>query len=400
MQKKKLQQKSYLSYIVENSPDGIFTIDFDLNIRYVNPAFCRLINYSEEELIGSPITQHLGDLNILDVCMKSVEESGKCDHQETIFRRRDGSMVHISKMVQAIENDDGKVSEILITIRDMTHLHTLNKNLELSVAQRDLSNTELEETLNHLRQTQKHLVETEKMASLGSMVAGIAHEINAPVGIGLTAASSLRDEVQNARLRFNAGELKRSEMEKFMDHADQASTLLLNNLAQAANIINSFKQIAVDQTSEERRVIKLKNYCDTVLASMSSVYKNLPITIINNCDESIELNIPPGAIYQIISNLLLNSVAHAFDKNKPGNITISARKESEKTVFEYEDDGKGIDTAHINKIFDPFFTTRRGQGGSGLGLSIVYNLVTSTLKGTITAQSTVGKGTQFLITIP
>lgn len=400
MPKKNLQEKSYLSYIVENSPDGIFTIDFDLNIRYVNPAFCRLINYSEEELIGSPITQHLGDLNILDVCMKSVEETGKCDHQETIFRRRDGSMVHISKMVQAIENDDGKVSEILITIRDMTHLHTLNKNLELSVTQRDQSNKELEETLTHLRQTQKHLVETEKMASLGSMVAGIAHKINTPVGIGVTAASSLLDEIKNARLRLNTGELKRSELEQFIEHADQASTLLLNNLTHAASIINSFKQIAVDQTSEERRVIQLKSYCDTVLTSLSSLYKNLPITIKNTCDESIELNIPPGAIYQIISNLLLNSVAHAFDKNQHGNIKISAHKDSGKTVFEYEDDGKGIDAAHIHKIFDPFFTTRRGQGGSGLGLSIVYNLVTSTLKGTIVAQSTLGKGTKFQIIIP
>ena len=141
--------KNYLNYILENSPDGMFTIDF--------------------ELIGSPITLYLGDLNILDVCMRSVADTGKCDHQETIFKRHDGNMVHISKMVQALSDEKGNVSELLITIRDMTHLHLLNKELSQTVAQREQANISLQKTLDLLRTTQEQLVVTEKMASLGNL---------------------------------------------------------------------------------------------------------------------------------------------------------------------------------------------------------------------------------------
>jgi len=409
-----MQEQTYLNQILENSPDGIFTIDFDLNIRYVNPAFCRMLNYTEKELIGSSVTDYLGDLNILNACMKSVEETGKCDHQETIFKRRDGSMVHISKNVQAIHDETGGVKDILITIRDMSRLHYLNKelgdskqqseqhaeHLEQVVAEREQANQALQETLANLRAAQDQLIEAEKMAALGSLVAGIAHEINTPVGVGVTAASILQEEVRGVHKRFMSGELKRSELERFMDHAGQASTILLQNLEQAASLISSFKQVAVDQASEEHRVISLKSYCGDVITSLKPKYKNRPISIENVCDDKIELNTPPGAIYQILSNLLLNSLVHAYDKNQTGTIKIAAYQESGKVVLEYQDDGKGIDPAHMKHIFDPFFTTRRGMGGSGLGLSVVYNLVTSTLKGTISAQSTLGQGSRFRILIP
>lgn len=408
------QEQTYLKQILENSPDGIFTIDFELYIRYVNPAFCRMINYTPQELIGSSITEYLGDLNILGVCMKSVEETGKCDHQETIFKRRDGSMVHISKNVQAIQDETGEVKDILITIRDMSRLHHLNKELEHSkhqleqyandlehvVVEREQANRDLQATLTHLRAAQEQLIEAEKMASLGSLVAGIAHEINTPVGVGVTAASTLQEEVKEVRRRFESGELKRSELERFMEHADQASAILLQNLGQAASLISSFKQVAVDQTSEEHRVIQLNQYCHDVITSLKPKYKNRPISIINDCDAKIELNTPPGAIYQILSNLLLNSLVHAYEEDQAGAITIAAFQEDGKVVLEYQDDGKGIDPMYIKRIFDPFFTTRRGAGGSGLGLSVVYNLVTATLKGTISAHSTVGQGTRFRILIP
>jgi PAS domain S-box-containing protein len=398
-QPKDLNQ-NYLNYILENSPDGIFTIDFELNIRYVNPAFCRLINFSAKELIGTPITLYLGDLNILDVCMKSVADTGKCDHQETIFKRRDGSMVHISKMVQALSDEKGNVSELLITIRDMTHLHLLNKELSQTVAEREQANITLQKTLDLLRTTQEQLVETEKMASLGNLVAGIAHEINTPIGIGVTSASSLQFEVREILKRFQSGEMKRSELEQFMAHAEQASGLLLQNLEQAANLISSFKLIAVDQASEEYRLINLEDYCNKVLSSLSSRYKNRPISIEIDCKPTIEMNIPPATIYQILSNLVLNSLTHAYEENQMGIIRIKAYQESETVVIEYTDDGKGIDPAHINRVFDPFFTTRRGQGGSGLGLSIVYNLITSALKGKISVNSVLGQGSTFRMKIP
>ncbi len=408
------QEQTYLKQILQNSPDGIFTIDFELYIRYVNPAFCRMLNYTEQELVGSSIAEYLGDLDILGVCMKSVEETGRCDHQETIFKRRDGTMVHISKNVQAIQDETGVVKDILITIRDMSRLHYLNKELEHSkqqleqyaddlehaVVEREQANRELQTTLANLRAAQEQLIEAEKMASLGSLVAGIAHEINTPVGVGVTAASTLQEEVREVRKRFASGELKRSELERFMDHADQAGSILMQNLTQAANLISSFKQVAVDQASEEHRVIHLNRYCHDVIISLKPKFKNRAISIVNECHASIELNTPPGAIYQILSNLLLNSLLHAYDADQAGMIKIAAYQDAGNIVLEYQDDGKGIDPAHIKRIFDPFFTTRRGSGGSGLGLSVVYNLVTTTLKGTISAQSTVGQGACFKILIP
>jgi len=393
-------QQTYLKQILDNSPDGIFTISNELAIKYVNPAFCRILGFQPEELIGTQITEYLGDLNILNVCMAEVEVHGHCNDQETIFKRKDGSIVHISKNVQAIIDDQGNCKEILISIRDLTDLHQLNKDLAESKIELETNNENLEGIINDLRNTQQQLIESEKLASLGGLVAGIAHEINTPLGISVTSATSMHEELDLLQKKFNDHTLKKTELETFFSQANQACKILNTNLQRASDLVRSFKQVAVDQTIDEVRNIDLCEYLDEVLISIGPSFKHSNVDVISECDEKINFKTHPGALYQIISNLTINSMAHAYDSESVGTIHIKAHQENENIVLEYSDDGKGISSKNLKDIFTPFFTTARGAGGSGLGLSIVYNLVTGTLKGKITAESVEGEGTQFKIVLP
>lgn len=393
-------QHTYLKQILENSPDGIFTISTELAIRYVNPAFCRILGFEADEIVGTQITEYLGDLNILEVCMAEVEKHGHCNDQETIFKRKDGSSVHISKNVQAMIDDDGNCSEILISIRDLTDLHQLNKDLAESKNKLEDNNKNLEKIINDLKNTQQQLIESEKLASLGGLVAGIAHEINTPLGISVTSATSMHDVLNSLHSKFNDHQLKKSELEAFFNQANQACKILNTNLHRAADLVRSFKQVAVDQAVDEIREIDLCEYLNEVLTSIGPSFKSSKIKVINQCNDKITFKTHPGAIYQVISNLAINAITHAYDDDGDGAINIKVNKENNQVIIGFSDNGKGIPPENLKNIFTPFFTTRRGSGGSGLGLSIVYNLVSGTLKGKISAESTEGVGTQFRIEIP
>ncbi len=382
-----------LSRLLDNLPDGIFTISTELEIKYVNPAFCKIVGYTPDELIGSPITDYLGDLNILDVCMAEVAACGHCNDQETIFKRKDGSVVHISKNVQAICDDSGACREILVSIRDLSELHHLNKELETYTHR-------LEETVNELRDTQDQLVEAEKLASLGSLVAGIAHEINTPLGISVTSASSMHDETKTLHQQFEKNEMKRSDLENFFEQSDHACKILQQNLNRATELVRNFKQVAVDQSIEEEREINLHDYCNEALVSLAPKIKTSGVTVTNRIPKDINLKINPGAIYQILSNLILNSLTHAYDAGQSGNINIQSSLENNTLKLTYSDDGKGIPEDLVKKIFDPFFTTQRGKGGTGLGLSIVYNTISGKLQGTIKVNTQAGEGTEFRMSFP
>lgn len=393
-------EHAYLKQLLEHAPDGVFTIDTDLRIRYVNPAFCKLLGYPPEALRGSSITDHLGDLDILGTCMASVATQGHCTDQETLFKRADGSVVHISKNVQAIYDDDQRIREILVTLRDLSQLHRLNQQLEESLQAREAANQALQATLDTLRETQQQLVQSEKMAALGSLVAGMAHEINTPIGVGVTSASSIHEETARLRHSLSQGGMKRSELEQYLRHTEQASEIMLSNLRRAAELISSFKQVAVDQASDEWRRINLHGYVDEVLLSLRPKLKQSRIDILNACDPGLELLTHPGAIYQILSNLTLNALTHAYEADQPGRVCITAGRTPEGIHLSFSDDGKGIAPQHLGRIFEPFYTTRRGQGGSGLGLHIVYNLATGPLKGRIRVDSQPGQGTAFHLDIP
>lgn len=280
----------------------------------------------------------------------------------------------------------------------------LNEFLEARVEQRTkelaAANKELTQALERLSQAQQHLIQSEKMASLGALVAGVAHEINTPVGIGVTAASHLEDKTKAMLDEFRGGALKRASLEEYLGVCDESTHMILANLRRASDLIRSFKQVAVDRSTEEKRVFRLRAYLEQVLLSLRPQLKKTAIVVELECDAELEMDSYPGVWSQIVSNLVLNVLQHAFDPGQAGRVGISAVREPERLRFTFSDNGKGIAPEHLNLIFEPFFTTYRQKGGSGLGLSIVYNLVTQTMGGTIHVASEPGQGTVFSIMVP
>jgi len=259
---------------------------------------------------------------------------------------------------------------------------------------------ELKQSLDTIKKTQEQLVQSEKMAAIGGLVAGVAHEINTPIGIAVSAASHLEDKTTEFVKKVESKKLKRSELDSYAKTAADSSNLILKNLSGAIKIVQGFKQVAVDQTSGERREFKLKPYIEDVLLSLKPKLKKTQHVVTVNCPEDLTLNSFPGAFSQIISNLVMNSLIHGFEGIEAGEITFDATEDNGSVILIYRDNGKGMDEKTLSKIFDPFFTTRRSQGGSGLGMHIVHNLVTQTLGGTISCESEPGKGMIIKTKIP
>jgi signal transduction histidine kinase len=278
----------------------------------------------------------------------------------------------------------------------------IDGDLRLLVSERESKQraAELAQTLENLEMTQAHLIESEKMASLGGLVAGVAHEINTPIGIGVTAASTLADHTEKAVTAYESKQLKGSALTTYFDIALRSSRLILNNLDRVSELVQSFKQTAVDQTHLEQRRFAVKKYLQDTLLTLMPHLKKTSHHILVNGDEQLEINSYPGALSQVITNLIMNSLRHAYPEDKAGTLHFDITEDNHLVKIVYSDDGSGIPAQHLGKIFEPFFTTARAQGGTGLGLHIVYNLVTQKLQGTIQVQSEVGMGTTFILRLP
>ncbi|MGR3220235.1 MAG: trifunctional serine/threonine-protein kinase/ATP-binding protein/sensor histidine kinase [Candidatus Anammoxibacter sp.] len=272
-------------------------------------------------------------------------------------------------------------------------------SIENSIFYSTLENRVRERT-EELKQRQGQLVESEKMAALGRLVAGVAHEINTPVGIGVTASSTLKTKTDQISKLYKGDELTSSDFEKFINNMAEGSNIILKNLKKASDLIGSFKQIAVDQSSETKRWFNLKEYIHEIFISLTPKLKNTKIKTEVECSDNISLNNYPGVFSQIITNFIMNSLQHGFDESDEGCINIKCRVEGHSLILCYSDNGKGMTKNVLNKIFDPFFTTNRQAGGSGLGMYIIYNLVTQKLNGKIKCDSEEGKGVLFEINIP
>ncbi|MCJ8326329.1 MAG: transporter substrate-binding domain-containing protein [Campylobacterales bacterium] len=258
-------------------------------------------------------------------------------------------------------------------------------------------NEKLQITIQNLKQTQEQLISSEKMAALGGLVAGVAHEINTPVGIGLTGISHLEDSTKIIYEKYNQDEMSQEEFEEYLDTSIDLSFLVHRNLEKAASLVKSFKQVAVDQSSEEKRIFDLREYLYEILQSIHAVTKKTNIKIEIYCDPDIIINSYPGSYSQIITNLIMNSLIHGFKEKEKGTIFINVSKNNKEVKIIYTDTGKGIKEENINKIFDPFFTTNRDNGGSGLGLNIIYNIIISRLNGSIKCNSQENNGVEFVI---
>jgi signal transduction histidine kinase/Flp pilus assembly protein TadD len=252
------------------------------------------------------------------------------------------------------------------------------------------TNTTLQEQLETLRRTQTQLAQAEKMASLGTLVAGVAHELNTPIGVAVTAASTLDVRTKDFVKRYQEGGLKKSELDAYVQTAQMGADLTLRNLERAANLIQSFKQVAVDQTTDNKRRIGVKSYIAGIITSLEPKWKTTRHRVELVCDETLEMETYPGAIAQIITNLIDNSLLHGFQGyTEEGIMRIKVENQdpNNQVTITYSDNGKGIPPEVLPRIFDPFFTTKQAQGGTGLGMHIVYNLVTQKLRGEISCHS-------------
>lgn len=280
----------------------------------------------------------------------------------------------------------------------------LNQSLEQKVNERTLavkeSNQELLSTLEKMHQYQNQLVETEKMASLGQMVAGIAHEVNTPIGLGVTASTLMQDRLEVINQSFQGKTLSSKQLAKFLDESKENLGIIYRNLNRAAELISSFKQVAVDQSSEESRVFNFRQLVNEILLSLKPNLKKVQHEVIVDVSENVNIRSMPGPITQILINLVMNSLIHAFQGVEKGTITISVQVTGGSCKLCYKDNGVGVSEDIKKRIFDPFVTTRRGEGGSGLGMHLVYNLVTQALNGSINIYSEINDGIEFNIVFP
>ena len=259
---------------------------------------------------------------------------------------------------------------------------------------------QVQDAYTTLEKTQESLVQSEKLASLGGLVAGIAHEINTPVGVIVTSASVLSyasDEMGN---KMHEGAMRKSDMLNYLSVASESARLIAINANRAAQLIQSFKQVAVDQTSEQRREFALQAFLEDVIASLRPTLKKARTTIAVEMAQVIHCDSYPGLLGQVITNLAMNSMHHAFAEGEEGHIFIHASAADGQLLLEFRDDGRGIPTEDLNKVFDPFFTTRRAHGGTGLGLNIVFNIISQQFGGTITAGNHPSGGAVFTICVP
>ncbi len=281
-----------------------------------------------------------------------------------------------------------------------SRLNAVIVELQQSQAILEKKSTDLEQAFNQLSLMQDKLVEAEKMSALATLVTGIAHEINTPVGTSITLASTLADETAMLTTAVAQGQLTRSNLHDYLDIAAESTALLMANLSRAGDLIQSFKQVAVDQVILERRTFRVKEYLEEVLASLAPSLKKTPHTLTVTGEESITINSYPGALAQIVTNFVTNSLTHAFDLNAHGTICIDISESNGQILIHYSDDGSGVPPENLGKIFDPFFTTARHRGGTGLGLHIVYNLVIQKLQGKIEVGSQLDQGTSFKVLLP
>jgi len=251
-----------------------------------------------------------------------------------------------------------------------------------------------------LADAQQSIIQTEKLSSLGSLVAGVSHEINTPLGIAVTIGSSIKEQTEAFIPLLKTGKMKRSDLDVFEKNLNEELALLLPSLEKASALIHNFKQVAVDQTSEVRRRFKLADVVDETLATLHHKIKRTDITCEVDIDVEINIDSYPGALGQVITNLFNNTLTHGFGTLNQGNIKIIARQQNEHVILIVSDNGKGIIGEHQDKIFDPFFTTKLGKGGSGLGLHIIFNIVTGLMGGDIKVTSEIQQYTTFTITLP
>lgn len=378
----------------------------------VNDHWLRQFGFTREEVIGQTSLK-LGiwcDPEDRLRMLKEVQRTRVVNDFEAQHRTRDGRILDVV-MSGCPLNFQGQELFIFSPV-DVTRqrqieqeIRDINQQLESRVQSRteklERANSELAQAMESLQRTKGELVRSEKMAALGSLVAGVAHELNTPIGNSVTVASTLQDQTDIIRKAIEGAGVRKSEILEYLDTAAKGSELLMRNLGTARELVAGFKQVAADQASNQRRQFNLKETVEGILATLVPMYRKTPFEMECELGEGIVMDSYPGPLGQTLTNFVTNALAHAFEGRTAGTMRLVCVKRGDAHVeIRFSDDGIGIPPENRNRVFDPFFTTKLGQGGSGLGLNIVYNIVTSVLGGTIELESELGRGTSFIVVLP
>ncbi len=383
-------------YSINSDSDAVYWIGRDGSLEDVNDRACRVLGYSREELLG---------MSIHDISQDLV--AGEWDEVWDDVKRQGSVLIegaHVTKSgkvfpveVSSSYQEFGGRSFHCAFVRDISErkaaedqIQRMNHELERRVEARTAE----------LQETQAQLVTSEKMAALGNLVAGVAHEINTPLGIGITAASHLQQQLDRFNRQYEGKALSRAELETFLGAGHEATDMILSNLNRAAELVQSFKQVSVDQSAEDLRSFEVGEYLREALLSLRPKLKQGGHELELFCPVALEMRSYPGVLAQVATNLVMNSLLHGFEDREGGQIVLNIDEVGKMVRILYRDDGRGMSSEQVRKIYDPFYTTKRGRGGSGLGMNIVFNLVTQKLGGTIECQSAEGQGTAFVIELP
>lgn len=310
------------------------------------------------------------------------------------YRRQD----EIGRLADSLESMREKLSHLVAELeRSNEELRHTNESLEERVLERT---RDLEQALEKLVRAQKDIVESEKLASLGRIVAGVAHELNTPIGNAMTVASTIADAMRPLITEYRDGNVRRSTLAAVAG-SDTGVSILMRNLERAAHLIGNFKQVAVDQTSEQRRPFDLAVVTEEVLSTLTPAVRKAGHVLTTHLTPDLRCDSFPGPYGQVLTNLVMNSLLHAFPEGRVGNVVVSIEAVgADRVCLRVDDDGQGMPEDVRERIFDPFFTTRMGSGGTGLGMNIVQSFVTRVLGGTIRVESTPGAGAHFVVEFP
>jgi len=396
--------------IMNNTNAAIYLKDLESKYVIVNEEFLKIHKVKKEGIINKPTSvlfegEQLAYILDQELQIKLTKEN--ITTEEQLYLNDSEERFFLSNRFPIFDKD-GNMINIVGVSTDITHikniqkqLENFNKDLEKKIADKtkDLTtaNEELEDMVNKLHQTQEQLIFSEKIASLGLLVSGVAHEINTPLGVALTGITYFDDITTQINESYSSNNMSQEEFENYLEASSNISKQILLNLKRTSNLIQTFKQVSVNQIDEEKREIDVKAYTNTLISTIPNQTKTI---IQNNIPNNIKLNTYPGAYGQVITILILNSLSHAYDADEKGTIIISLEQEPNQLKLKFSDDGRGIEKNDLPHIFEPFFTTKRNLGGPGLGLNILYNIVRQQLKGKVSCTSKLNQGVSFEIVIP
>lgn len=387
--------------LVENVDSSIYSLTTDGYFISVNSAFEKATNKQRGDIIGDHFTILFNDQTSILFWTNFINEvcqSKKSGYRKFEYDNFEGKRSIVTTRLIPLLNEQGDILLIIGANTDVTNLIEAEEEIaSLHAKEKEDLEHLVEKRTVELERAMKELFDKEKLASLGRLVSGIAHEINTPLGVAISASSLLDTNNKKTVEDLIGGKMTRQGLIGYMEKVDETTAILTNNLVRASNLIKSFKEIAVNQSAERKKEFNVYDYINAVLVSLKHEYKSKRHRFNVTCDRHLVIYSYSGAFSQILTHLIMNSIIHGFKESTGGHITIQVERHQERIRLIYKDDGSGMEEDVKKRIFEPFYTTNRNLSGSGLGLNIVYNIITGQLNGTISCDSRLNEGTSFII---